>query len=145
MNWGYKILLVILVFIGAMATMVTIAMRQHNEMMDEQYYVRELKHQDLINAHHNLEALTQQVKITNHNGSVSIQFPASAIGNITESSIAFIRPSGKSKDRTILLSPDKNGKQNISGAILSKGLYRVRISWKNNNIPYYSEQAFFYN
>lgn len=73
MNWGYKILTVIMVFITAMGTMITIAMRQKNELVDEQYYVRELQHQALIDAGRNLHALEDGISLRQEAGRIDLQ------------------------------------------------------------------------
>lgn len=145
MNWGYKILTVILVFITAMATMVTIAMRQKNELMEDQYYVRELKHQNIIDAGKNLASLPGKVMLSITADAVRVQLPWNAIQAITESSVVFIRLSDQSKDLSFPLAPDTNGVQDLPVRYFSKGFYKVRFSWSSNNIPYYSEQSFYFN
>ncbi len=45
MNWGHKITIVIVVFLVAMVSMVIVAYRQTNDMIDENYYTKELEYQ----------------------------------------------------------------------------------------------------
>ena len=44
MNWGYKILFVIILFVVGMVGMVIVAFKQSNEMLDTNYYERELQY-----------------------------------------------------------------------------------------------------
>jgi hypothetical protein len=54
MNWGHKITIVIIVFLVGMLGMVFIALRQNNEMIDDDYYKKELAYQQVIDAKNNL-------------------------------------------------------------------------------------------
>lgn len=145
MNWGYKILVVIVLFIIGMGTMVTIAMKQKNEMIDEQYYVKELKHQSQIDAENNLNALAEKLTVTDSLSALIIKIPSAAQQNINEGSVVFLRPSDKSKDRFVALNVDASGRQVLDKSIFIKGQYKVRISWNSEGKPYYYEQPFFVN
>jgi hypothetical protein len=145
MNWGYKILIVIVLFIAGMGLMVSIAMKQKNEMIDEQYYVKELKHQGQIDAENNLNALTESLVIKDSSNFLALTIPSSARQNISDGSIIFLRPSDKSKDRNIALATDANGQQLLDKSLFVKGQYKVRVSWKSDDKPYYYEQSFFVN
>ena len=48
MNWGKGITLVIILFIITMLGMVYVASKQTNEMVEANYYDKELKYQNLI-------------------------------------------------------------------------------------------------
>lgn len=145
MNWGYKILVVIVLFIIGMGTMVTIAMKQKNEMIDEQYYVKELKHQSQIDAENNLNALAEKLTVTDSLSALIVKIPSAAQQNINEGSVVFLRPSDKSKDRFVALNVDASGRQVLDKSIFIKGQYKVRISWNSEGKPYYYEQPYFVN
>lgn len=143
MNWGYKILIVIVLFIIGMGTMVSIAMRQKNEMIDEQYYVKELKHQGQIDAENNLYALEEKLTIKDSLGALVVKIPSAAQQNIQEGSVVFLRPSDQSKDRRLVLNVDSSGRQLFNKSNFVKGQYKVRISWKSEQKAYYYEQPLF--
>jgi archaellum component FlaF (FlaF/FlaG flagellin family) len=145
MNWGNKILIVIIVFIIGMGSMVYVAMQQKNEMIDDQYYVKELKHQGLIDAEKNLNELSEKLTITDTNNVVRISIPIDAANAISEGTIVFLRPSDKSKDKSFPLVLDSNGVQVISKDNFIKGLYKVRFSWNSSDKPFYTERSFFVN
>ncbi|GAA4451755.1 FixH family protein [Rurimicrobium arvi] len=140
MNWGYRILIVLLAFLGGIFFMVSIAMRQSNEMMDEQYYKKELVHQQLIDAAANLSRLNGSVQLKDSTGSVYVQLPQSAVAD--SGSIAFIRPSDKSMDREEALASGAFSHA-FSKARLHEGLYLVRVQWYSNGTPYFFEQKYF--
>ena len=54
MSWGYKILIVYILFIGMILGMVYVASRQTNEMQDDNYYAKELVYQSVIDGKNNL-------------------------------------------------------------------------------------------
>jgi hypothetical protein len=143
MNWGYKILIVILLFIIGMGTMVSIAMRQKNEMIDEQYYVKELKHQGQIDAENNLNALDEKLTIKDTLDALVVKIPSVARQNIKEGSVVFLRPSDQSKDHRLVLNVDSSGRQLFNKSNFVKGQYKVRISWKSEQKAYYYEQPLF--
>lgn len=145
MSWGYKITIVIVLFLAGMAFMVSIAMKQKNEMIDDQYYVKELHHQEQIDAAKNLNALSDQVHIQDTAGMIQLSIPQSLCINVTDASISFLRPSDQSKDLVLPMQTDSLGQQFFPKTKFIKGLYRVRVNWKSNAKPYFTEQSFFVN
>ncbi|MBK9328222.1 MAG: FixH family protein [Sphingobacteriales bacterium] len=142
MNWGYRIMLVYIAFVLAMLGMVYVSSRQTNEMQDENYYVKELAYQQVIDGKNNLQQLDEELSLTDSADMVKIRIPAAAAQNITDGKIYFLRPSDEKKDLHLALKPDAEGIQLIPGSLLSKGLYTVQLSWKSNNQLFYSEQSF---
>ena len=142
MSWGYKILIVYIVFITMMLGMVYVASRQTNEMQDKNYYAKELVYQSVIDGKNNLNALSETVSISNTSEMVTIKLPGAAIANITEGSVYFLRPSDEKSDVRTKLIVDASGIQTIPAAKFKKGLYTVQISWKSNGKIYYNEQKY---
>ncbi len=145
MSWGYKILIVILVFIGAMAFMVSVAMRQTNDLQEEHYYDKELMHQTLIDAESRFNALGQQIIIQDSSSYILFIFPQAAVSVFQGGNIDLLRAADKTKDRKIELSLDKNGTHKMAKSSLIKGIYQLRINWKNNDQDYYHQQTYFVN
>ena len=142
MSWGYKILLTYVVFIVFILGMVYVAMQQTNEMQDSNYYAQELKYQSVIDGKENLQALKEDVRISNEGGNVVIRFQQVAVNAIEEGSIEYLCHSDQSKDLTVPMQADDSGVQQISGKSVKPGYYNVRISWLNDTTSYYSEQFF---
>lgn len=125
--------------------MVSIAMKQKNEMIDEHYYVKELQHQGQIDAENNLNALEENLSLEERGDLLVLSIPSASNGTISEGSVIFLRPSDQTKDRRFLLEPNKEGVQRIAKSNFIKGQYKVRISWKSDNKPYYYERTIFIN
>ena len=138
MNWGHKITIVILTFIIGMLGMVYVASKQTNEMFDSNYYEKELKYQNYINASNNLQALNTKIVVTQTTENLIITIPSISISNINEGKIELLKADDSKKDLSQKMN--SSAQQIIKKSELSSGLYTARIFWINNNTPYYFEQ-----
>jgi hypothetical protein len=145
MSWGYRVVIILVVFVIGMLVMLYIAMQQNNDMIDSNYYDKELKYQEVINAKENLSRLHDSVFITATDSIVKIKIPIAAISEVKDGSIEFIRSSNMKKDRLIPLQTDLAGVQIISRSQFIKGAYRVRIKWTSKTVPYYDERDVYMN
>jgi archaellum component FlaF (FlaF/FlaG flagellin family) len=142
-NWGHGILITILVFILIMFGMVYVATQQTNDMIDEKYYEKELKHQSKIDAYNNFGKLNiDKSFFQNSNDSLVIQLPLIQTSNLKNGSIEFVNWANKKSDKKYAMNLDSNGKIGLAKSVFDKGNYTVRLYWENNNIPYYTEQSF---
>ncbi len=145
MNWGYKILTVIIVFIVGMLSMVTIAMRQTNDMVDEKYYDKEMAYQSLMTATENLQNLQATSLFSQNDTSCVLTLPEAATSNISTGTVEFLRPSDKKIDINVPLAIDASGKQYFSKKQFSNGIYKLRVKWQSATTPYYKEENIFIN
>ena len=140
MNWGYKIMLVIICFILAMSGMVCVAFKQTNEMIDSDYYGKELRYQELINAAHNLNSVSNSQILIQKENKIFLEIPMGTFNEFKEGKIEFLRNSDQSKDKLISFIPDQNGAFSLSVDKFSNGMYKSRIKWTNGSKDYYREQ-----
>jgi hypothetical protein len=140
MNWGYRILLLYLSFVGAILFMVFTAAMQTNEMEDDQYYVKELKFQQYIDGKNNLNKLNTKPTYSVSNEFVHIQLPVELSKNIKNGKIRFLKPDAKKFDLNLSLQVDNQGKMYIPISSFVKGFYKVQIEWTHENVFYYNEQ-----
>ena len=140
MNWGHKLTIVISLFIIGMLTLVFIASKQTNEMMDEKYYEKELAYQSVIDAKKNLAIYTINTLVTQNDSVVNITFPIKTIESNVDGTIDFIRVESKKNDITFKLNVNNQGIQSIQKNIFIKGWYKMRIRWKSNNKEYFNEE-----
>lgn len=141
MSWSYRIIIVYAAFVVMMMSMVYVASKQTNEMQDENYYVKELKYQDVIDGKNNLTQLSESVNVADEQGMVKIKIPAQTATDIKEGTVYFLRPSDETKDVHLKLATNTKGEQFITKTKFVKGLYTVQVSWENNAKKYYSEQT----
>ena len=136
MSWAFKILLLYLGFVTIILTLVFTCFKHKTELEFTDYYARELRFQDQLNARSNADALVQPISYQLVGSAVLLQFPA-AIRNDVKGSVLFMRPSDSSKDRLVEVWPDENGSQLVGG--LTKGVFKMRIEVSSGGRDYFQE------
>ncbi|MBL6449362.1 FixH family protein [Fulvivirga sp. 29W222] len=141
MNWGTKIVVSFILFVGLIATMVIISMRQDVSLVAKDYYVQEIAYQDQIERIKNYKGLgDNQVKLKYEvqTDKIVLILPKSYAG---KGEVHFFRPSDASLDARYVLKPDAEGYQHFHASDFKKGLWRVKISWHENDREYYEEKT----
>ena len=139
-TWGTGIVLVLIVFAGAMALLVTISFRQSINLEYDDYYPREIAHQTLIDKRNNAVALPEAVTIVKGDGIIDICFPQIFDRDSLTGTIDLFRPADNTRDVMMLIKTDTSGRQIIPTANLDLGVYIVKIEWEHGGEYYYKEQ-----
>nr|NQU94395.1 FixH family protein [Bacteroidota bacterium] len=139
-NWGTGIVLVIIVFILGMAVMVFIAFRQNINLVHEDYYPKEIEHQQQIDKRKNARDLKEQITIKYTNDTIGIGFPSIFEYDKLLGKILLFRPSDNKKDILLQLALNKTGKQFVSTSGMEKGKYIVQVEWVYRDVWYYFEK-----
>ncbi|HMR85450.1 MAG TPA: FixH family protein [Niabella sp.] len=142
MSWGYRVIIILVVFVAGIVSMVYISMRQTNEVIDANYYEQEMKYQSVIDAKNNLHTLADTVAIQTAEGYVQIHFPEAATTRLDSGNIQFMRLSDSKSDKHIQMKEESGSLYKIPAASFAKGLYKVRINWSNDGTSYYHEQEY---
>jgi nitrogen fixation protein FixH len=140
MNWGHKISIVIISFIVIMLSMVFVAFKQTNEMIENNYYDREIKYQSMIDAAANLNSLSSDSVIVQNTNNLEVQIPKNLVKEFTKGKIEFVKNDDEKKDQLIAFAPDVNGSFSINKAKFSSGAYTAKIEWTSGSKTYYREQ-----
>ncbi len=141
MNWGYKILIGFSIFVIGMLCMVGVAMKQNNEMMDDNYYDKELKFQDKIDASRNLSTVAEKLSITDSGNVLVFKLPAATFASNTIGTIECIRSSEQKRDVKLNITLNNKGIQIIPKTLFINGVYQLRIDWKTNGTSYFHSQV----
>lgn len=141
MNWGYKILIVIILFITGMLGMVMCAMRQTNDMVDHHYYQKELAYQEIIDAQKNLLEKNSDLLVTQNDQELLITLPSGTFENFEKGSVECLKPDMASKDVLFDLQPGGDNQYSIPKNKLSAGIYNIRIQWISGGTPYYKQES----
>jgi len=141
MNWGNKILIGFATFVVGICTMVYIAMKQTNEMVDDNYYEKELQYQSKIDASKNLAALAEKITVSDSAGFIRIKFPEIAVNSNPVGHIECLRSSEQKKDVNVKLAIDAAGIQLLPKSTFINGVYQLRIDWVNSGIKYFHQQV----
>jgi nitrogen fixation protein FixH len=141
MSWGIRITIVYVCFVALIVSMVVISARSRSELVAKDYYAQELNYQQRINAITNEKALAESIMHEIKTGGINFFYPSSEQKKDFSGELVFFRPSDSSKDVKLKLEFDEQGNFFVSKKILSKGLYKICISWKNNGKEYYKEEV----
>jgi hypothetical protein len=139
-NWGTGIVLAFLIMISGMIYMVSIALRQDFDLVDDDYYQKSITYQQHIEKEKNNNALAEKIKIDQSTGSLSLTFPNLAGIQEYSGEIHFYSPVEKRRDLTVKVNPDSKYNQIIDLKDLERGRYQVKIDWKAGNTSYYQEE-----
>ena len=146
-NWGHGITIVIILFVAGILSMVYITMQQDNstQLIEENYYDKELVFQQQIDGSHNLNALyPDSLALVDSTNFIYIKLPAKA-ATVDSGFVEFIRPSDKTKDRRLDLIVNNNGELTLPKSNFINGLYKFRIRWNSNGTTYVKAKDFIIN
>lgn len=144
MSWGIKITLLYLGFVGIILTLVFTCFNHSTELEFKDYYARELKFQEQIDARTNSERLSRPISYRVMDRAVLIELPEEVLSGDLKGSILFLRPSDASKDKEIPLAADAKGLQMIDPGFV-KGVYKMQISFKSQGKAYFKEAVINFN
>jgi hypothetical protein len=139
MSWSIKILFLYLGFVALILTLVFRCFGHPTELEYKDYYARELKFQDQINAANNLTLLDETISHKVEGRTVLITIPAVLLTEDLSAEVTLMRPSDASLDKTIALIPNANGECLIESAELQKGIYKMKILAKSQGKNYFKE------
>lgn len=141
LNWGHKILISFILFVGLILYMVARSYQHSNDLVAENYYEKEIEYQGIIDKRDRTALLKSDVKWSYAQEGLKISYPE--MQEKISGSIVLFRPSDKNLDMTIEIMADENNKQLVSADLLEKGKYLIEIEWQSGNEEYYTEGTVF--
>ena len=142
-NWGTGIFIVIVIFMGLCAAFIIYAQRQRWSMVEEDYYPKELRHEEKLVKMRNANALTMQLQVKTGPSDLVVQFPVDFHGKRLTGNINIYRPSDEKLDMNLPIMADTSMAQAIPLNKLSKGRYVIKVEWSCEGKDYYREQDVF--
>jgi len=142
MNWGYKILIVYLVFVAGIAVMVYKSTTQKIDLVTTDYYAKELKYQDRIDAVKRTGALTSKVTYEVKDQTITLLLPAEFESKEASGTVMLYYPADNSKD----VNKDfTTGNRSITIKIpaTASGSYQLQLNWVADGHAYYFEENLF--
>lgn len=139
-NWGTGIVIALIVMISGMIFLVSIAVRQDYDLVDNDYYQKSVNYQQHIEKVRNTAALAEKIQFNQSANTLKITFPN--LGDIQEyaGEIHFYSPVAEKRDLTLKVKPDSGFSQTINLGNLEKGRYQVKIDWSVGKVSYYQEE-----
>ena len=142
MNWGYKILVVYVVFVAGILFMVFKSSEQKMDLVTTDYYAKELKYQDKIDATTRANALSADIQYVISDKQIVLHFPKEFAGKKMSGSAELYCPSDEDKDVKKDFTAD-NATVTINISTVNKGQQELHISWQVDGVDYYFEKKIF--
>jgi len=138
--WPLGVVLVFVIFASGLATAVTIAFKDHDGLVEENYYDHELNYQGDINSTARAEKSGASITQDLDHGKITIQIPALQLAQNFSGKIELYRPSSSGLDRIIALAPDAGGKQVVDLSQLAGGAWQIHLHWNAGGEEFFLEQ-----
>lgn len=144
MNWGKKIILSFVVFIGLLFTLVYISVNTDFYLVEEDYYEQELAYEDQIQRIRNHDLLAEKpiFKIDRREFTAALTFPSDLVGNMVEGSVMFYRANTAKLDQEFTLAFNDEGEFVVDISKFAVGAWKLKIKWADSEKEYYREIAF---
>ncbi len=142
MNWGYKIAIVYSVFVVGILFMVYKSSTQNFDLVTEDYYAKELKFQEQIDAVKRTGALSDTLQYTVKDGTLLLNFPTDFKGKEIKGEMHLYYAADKSKDVMKQFTAAGNT-ANISLPAANKGAHHLIITWQVEGKDYYYDENIF--
>lgn len=139
-NWGTGIVIALVVMVGGMIFLVSIALRQDYDLVENDYYQKSVNYQQHIEEVKNTEALADKIKVEQTADSLKLVFPSLSAAQNYSGEIHLYSPVEEKRDEVVKLKLNNRFSQGISLKNLKKGRYVVKINWSANSVSYYQEQ-----
>ena len=139
-NWGTGIVIALVVMISGMIYLVSIAVRQDYDLVDNDYYQKSVNYQQHIEEVKNTAALAEKIKFEQTADTLKITFPNLGSAQEYAGEIHFYSPVEEKRDETVKLKLNGSFSQSIGLKSLKKGRYTVKIDWTAGKVSYYQEE-----
>ncbi|RYF89673.1 MAG: hypothetical protein EOO03_05445 [Chitinophagaceae bacterium] len=142
MSWGYKIVLVFVVFVSGILFMVYRSFNHNIDLVTTNYYEEELQYQDVIDAMERANGLSSKLKCVVNNDTLRVALPAEMKQQPVKATIWLYFIADKKRDiRQEMTTND--GSLQLPLTSLNKGMHDVKIDWQAGGKHYYFEQKLF--
>ncbi|MCX6278911.1 MAG: FixH family protein [Bacteroidetes bacterium] len=142
-NWGTGIFLVIVIFLTACTAFIIYSLNQRWSLVEEDYYPKELRHEEQLVKMRNVNELTGKLLITLDKNNLTIQFPDDFRGKPLTGKIDVYRPSDETRDVVIPVSVDSAQCMYIPVSKFIHGKYIVKADWISGGKGFYQETSLF--
>ena len=142
-NWGPGIFIVIVLFLGACVAFIIYTQGQTWSLVEEDYYPKELRHEEKLVKMRNANALSAQLVVKLDKSNLTLQFPVDFHGKVLTGSVDVYRPSDEKLDLILPVAADTSLTQLIPLTRLTRGRYVVKVDWTVEGKNYFKEQDIF--
>lgn len=143
MNWGYRIVVAFGFGVTFILFLVWKTMQVDIEMVESNYYEREMAFNGKLQATANANALPTKVSVEKQDQQIILKIDSTTAAAITSAEIHFYNPASEKSDKKIAINASNNGLYYFPVASFTKGKYIAKISFTSAGKNYYAEEVIF--
>ncbi len=142
MNWGTRVFIGYAAGVCFISYFVIRSMLLTTEMVEPDYYNKELAFNDHIQGVNNAKLLDIPISIKYNESLIEIIIDSVIAQSMQKGEIHFYNPASEKADKKVVMSPS-NGRYVFNNSILTKGKYYVRVSFEYQQKPFFTESIIF--
>lgn len=139
MNWGWKITLIYVLFAAGILSLVFLSVNEKIDLVDKNYYEKELVHQNRLNQQANYASLSKKCTFHFENGNAVVHFPF-ALNEIQEATVKVYCPSNNAFDASYNLNATADSAFAFTLPTGIPSRYNIEVFWKQNGKEFYCEE-----
>ncbi|MFN3299764.1 MAG: FixH family protein [Sediminibacterium sp.] len=143
MNWGYRIVVAFGLGVAFILFLVWKTMRVDIEMVESNYYEKEMAFNGKLQATANANALSTKVSVVKQDQQILLKIDSTTAAAITTAEVHFYNPASEKSDRKLNIAASNNGVYVFPVAQFNKGKYIAKISFTSAGKNYYAEEVIF--
>jgi hypothetical protein len=141
MSWGNKILLTFLVFAGGMVYLVYRSMQTNFELVEKDYYKKELVYQDIIDGTNRTNQLSTVLTIRQNENGLLLCLPEEMKNKKIEGEFSLYCAFDAARDKKLPLQTDSDATQLIPVENIRPGNYTAKVKWTESGKNYCWEKS----
>lgn len=136
--WPGGIIVAMILFCSFMIGFTIYSTQNRNELVDTDYYAKELRYQEVITQKENLRALEEAVVLTQEAGALRFGLPE-LLQRADSGSVDFYRPNDQKRDFEVSWTDFAAAGYRIGNERLGTGRWVVTLKAYHNGLGYFSE------
>jgi hypothetical protein len=138
-NWGSGIFIFLIIFFIAIFWFVIFSFNLRQDLVEDDYYPKELKYEEQIQKQENLIELGEEIAVHNDGEFLHFQFPKSQNEDEIIGQILIYRPSDSRLDQSHYIKLDSLNEQKLNTSKFLRGKYILKIAWTYQEKAFYQE------
>jgi hypothetical protein len=139
MNWGWKITILYIFFAAGILTLVFLSINQKIDLVDKNYYEKELVHQSRLDQQANYASLDKKCSFQFENGKAVVLFPFT-LNEMKDATVKVYCPSNNAFDASYNLTASADSAFAFSLPTGIPSRYNIEVFWKKDGKEYYFEE-----
>lgn len=144
-SWGKGIFITYALFLVIILTVVVYISSMDVNLVAEDYYEKELNHQEQIDKAARTNQLPEQLNIKVTQNLVNLKFPSLFKPYDISGFVKFYRPSDSQQDFSVNIELSDSLEQTISTTSIQKGYWRIKVDWTAEEKDYFNEKLVMIN